>query len=79
MAADFISFEPEGLLTVINATTVDSAGGCEVSLTMRMREVAPPKSGMPRREYPPPTAVRIGLDKIWAQFEQELRAAGKLR
>lgn len=79
MAAEFISFEPEGLHTVINATTVDAPGGTEVSLTMRMREVAPPKSGMPRREYPPPTAVRMGLDKIWGQFEQELRAAGRIR
>ncbi|TAN55896.1 MAG: hypothetical protein EPN19_02010 [Betaproteobacteria bacterium] len=78
MAAEFISFEPEGLLVVINATAVDVAAGTEVSLTMRMREVAPPKSGMPRREYPPPTAVRIGLDKIWAQFEQELRAARRI-
>lgn len=79
MAADFISFEPEGLLTVINATTVDVPSGTEVSLTMRLREYAPPKSGMPRREYPPPTAVRMGLDKIFGQLEQELRAAGRLR
>ena len=78
MAADFISFEPEGLLIVINATALDIAAGAEVSLTMRMREVAPPKSGMPRREYPPPTALQIGLDKIWAQFEQELRAARRI-
>ena len=78
MAAEFISFEPEGLLIVINATALDIPAGTEVSLTMRMREVAPPKSGMPRREYPPPTGVRIGLDKIWAQFEQELRAARRI-
>lgn len=78
MAADFISFEPEGLLIVINATAVDVAAGTEVSLTMRMREVAPPRSGMPRREYPPPTGLHIGLDKIWAQFEQELRAARRI-
>lgn len=78
MAAEFISFEPEGLLIVINATTLDIPAGTEVSLTMRMREVAPPRSGMPRREYPPPTGVRIGLDKIWAQFEQELRAARRI-
>jgi len=78
MAAEFISFEPEGLLIVINATAVEIPAGSEVSLTMRMREVAPPKSGMPRREYPPPTGLRIGLDKIWAQFEQELRAARRI-
>lgn len=78
MAADFISFEPEGLLIVINATAVDVPAGTEVSLTTRMREVAPPRSGMPRREYPPPTGVRMALDKIWAQFEQELRAARRI-
>lgn len=77
-AAEFINFEPQGLLVVINGTTLETAGGAEISLTMRLREVAPPPSGMPRREYPPPTGVRLGLDKIWAQFEKELRAAGKL-
>jgi hypothetical protein len=41
---------------------------------MRMREVAAPKSGLPRREYPPPTALRAGLDKIWAALERELKA-----
>ena len=77
-AAEFINFEPQGLLVVINGTTLDSPGGSEISLTMRLREVAPPPSGMPRREYPPPTGVRLGLDKIWAQFEQELRAARRI-
>jgi hypothetical protein len=43
-----------------------------------MREVAPPKSGMPRREYLPPSAVRMGLDKIWTEFERELRSARSL-
>ena len=52
--------------------------GAELSLTMRMREVAPPKSGMPRREYAPPTAVRMGLDKIWSEFERELRSGRSL-
>lgn len=74
IVAQFISFEPEGLEVVINGTTVEVSRGTEVSLTMRLREVAPPKSGMPRREYPPPTAVRLGLDRIWAEFEQVLAA-----
>ena len=70
----FIAFEPEGLEVVINATTLEVRSGVEISLTARMREVAPPKSGMPRREYLPPTAVRMGLDKIWGEFERELRS-----
>ena len=73
MASEFISFEPEGLLAVINATVLKVPAGSEVSLTVRLREVAPPRSGIPRREYISPTAVHMGLDKIWATFEQELQ------
>lgn len=76
--AEFISFEPEGLEVVINAALLDSPGGVEVSLTARMREVAPPRSNMPRREYPPPTAARLALGKLWQGYERELRQAGKI-
>lgn len=72
LPAYLISFEPEGLDIVINATVVPAFGGSEIALTMRMRQVKPPPSGMPRREYAPPTAVRMGLDKIWGQVEREL-------
>ncbi len=76
LLAYFVKFEPEGLEIVINTTTIEVPAGTEISLTMRMREVAPPPSGMPRREYPPPTAVRMGLDKIWRELEGELKASG---
>jgi hypothetical protein len=67
-----IKFEPDDYVIVINATVLGTAkGGSEVSLTTRMREIAP-RPGMPRREYPPPTGVRMALDKIWAQFDREL-------
>jgi hypothetical protein len=75
LASWLLRFEPEGLDIVINGATVARKGGTEVSLTMRMREVKPAKSGMPRREYAPPTAVDIGLDKIWTELERELRPA----
>ena len=75
--AEFIQFEPEGLQVVITATILSANAGSEISLTARTREIAPPQSGMPRREYLPPSAVRHGLDKIWAAFEQELRATPK--
>jgi len=73
----FISFEPQGLEIVLNATVVPVAAGSEVSLTMRMRQVTPPPSGMPRREYAPPTGVHKGLDKIWGQIERELGVRGR--
>lgn len=77
LLAEFFTFEPEGLDTVITATIIEARGGSEVSLTMRMREVAPPKSDMPRRGYPPPTALRIGLDKIWGALDRELKARAR--
>ena len=75
LLGNFIRFEPEGLEVLITSTAIPLRGGTEVSLTARMREVAPPQSGMPRREYLPPSAVRMGLDKIWSEFERELRSA----
>ncbi len=76
--AEMIKFEPEGLEIVIHATVIEIDGASEVSLTTRMREVAPARTNLPRREYPPPTAVRLALDKIWRQYETELRAARKI-
>jgi hypothetical protein len=73
LVGHLLRFEPEGLDIVINATALRAGAGSEISLTMRMRETAPPVSGMPRREYPPPTAVRMGLDKIWQEIDRELR------
>jgi hypothetical protein len=77
LLAEFFNFEPEGLDTVITATIIEARGGSEVSLTMRLREVAPPKSGLPRREYPPPTALRAGIDKIWSALGRELGAKAR--
>lgn len=68
----FVRFEPEGLDVVINATALAATDGSRISLTMRLSEVAPPRTGYPRREYPPPTAVRSGLNKIWRCVENRL-------
>ena len=73
-AAGFVQFEPQGLDVVINATFLDAAGGTEVSLTVRLRERAPPRSGWPRREYVAPRLLTVGLEKIFATFERELKA-----
>lgn len=78
IAAELIKFEPEGLDIVINATLLSVNDSTEIAVTTRMRQVAPPPSNLPRREYPPPTAVNMALDKIWLQFEQELRLARKI-
>lgn len=67
-----LKFEPDDYVIVINATVLPTRGdGSEVALTTRMREIVP-RPGTPRRDYPPPTGVRMALDKIWATFEQML-------
>jgi len=67
-----IKFEPDDYVIAINATVRGTdGGGSEITLTTRMREIAP-RPGMPRRDYPPPTGVRMALDKIWAAFDQAL-------
>lgn len=71
----FFNFNPKGLESVISATIVEAPAGAEISFTARMREIAPPESeDFPRREYLPPTAVRMALDKMWAELAREFKA-----
>ena len=71
----FFNFNPKGLESVISATILEVPAGAEISFTARMREIAPPESDdFPRREYLPPTAVRIALDKMWREVEREFKA-----
>jgi hypothetical protein len=77
LPAYLITFEPEGLEIVINATVLPHASGSEISLTARMRQVKPPPSGMPRREYAPPTGVHMAIDKLWARIEKQLGVSGR--
>ena len=70
----FFNFEPRGLESVISATIIEVPAGAEISFTARMREIAPPESGFPRREYLPPTAVRMALDKMWTEVAREFKA-----
>jgi len=69
----FFDFEPAGLESVISGTVVELPTGTAISFTARMREIAPPKSGFPRREYLPPTAVRMALRKMWTEIEREFK------
>ena len=70
--AEYFHFEPKGLDIVMTATILAARDGSEISFTMRMHEVASIRSGLPRRDYPPPTALKIGLDKLWTAVDKEL-------
>ena len=77
--AELFHFEPEGLDIVMTATIIGVQRGSEISFTMRMREVAPARSDLPRRDYPPPTALKMGLEKVWAAVDVELAALPRKR
>jgi len=65
-----IRFEPDDYVIVINAIVLPAPGkGSRISLTTRMREIVE-RPGVPRRDYPPPSGVRLALDKIWAEYER---------
>lgn len=72
LPAYLFSLDPDGLEFVIQATVFADGARAEVSLTMRAQHPVPPAPGQPRREYAPPTAVRLGLEKIWRRLESEL-------
>jgi hypothetical protein len=78
-AAEFFHFDTKGLDTVVTATIIGVRGGSEISFTMRMREVAPTTSNLPRRDYPPPSVLRVGLEKVWTAVDRELAALGRRR
>ena len=72
-----IRFEPEDYVIAINAIVLGAANNSSrISLTTRMREIVE-RPGVPRREYPPPTGVRMALDKIWTEYERERAAQAK--
>ena len=65
--------EPEGLVIVGRIIILEAGDGVDISITFRTEEIKPqpPESILPRREYPPPAAARIGYEKIWRTFEEE--------
>lgn len=72
-----IRFEPEDYVIVINAIVLGAPNNSSrITLTTRMREIVE-RPGVPRREYPPPTGVRMALDKIWSEYERERAAQVK--
>ncbi len=75
-----VQLEPDGLNILGTITFLPAARGVDITITMRMQEVKPqpPNSILPRREYPPPTAVRIGYEKIWKAFAESAVAPARV-
>jgi len=75
--AESFKFDAKGLDTVMTATIIGAPAGSEISFTMRLREVGPPDTKFPRRDYPPPNVLHCGLDKTWDAVNRELASIQK--
>jgi len=71
--------EPESLLIEGKITLRTGGNGTDISLTFQLQPVAeqPPESILPRREYPPPYAARVGFEKIWKAYASAVSAASR--
>ena len=73
LKASFIGLYAEGLEIHGRVTFLERGDGTDITITFRLVEIKPqpPESILPRREYPPPGAVRIVFKKIWRLFEKQ--------
>ncbi len=76
LASWFATLDPSAKDVLANVLVTEKRDGAEVSIGLRLRNKRV-VAGRVRRSQPPPTALRIGLRKFWAAFENELRAMPK--
>ena len=70
-ASWFVDLDPTGKEVLANVLVNETAEGTEVSLGIRLRSTRSTVD-RDRRLQPPPTAMRIGLEKFWRAFEEEI-------
>jgi hypothetical protein len=72
----WVTLDPSSKDVLANVFVNEKGEGIEVTLGLRLRNKGA-ASARKRRLQPPPTAVRMGLSKFWATFEQELSSIVK--
>ena len=70
---NWVELDPSSKEVLANIFVTESDSGINVSIALRLRKTDT-ESGRKRRLQPPPTAVRLGLNKFWTVFEKELDA-----
>jgi hypothetical protein len=66
-----VDLDPSAKDVLVNILITEQGENIEVSIGLRLRNRAIASKKV-RRMEPPPTAVRMGLHKLWKVFEQEL-------
>lgn len=69
-ASWFVDLDPSGKEVLANVLINETGEGTEISIGIRLRATRT-EAGRDRRLQPPPTAMRIGMEKFWAIFEEE--------
>ncbi len=69
----FRTLDSTGKDVLVNVLVTETLKGVEVSLGMRLRNQRQ-ALGRVRRTQAPPTAVRMGVEKFWKSFDQELQS-----
>ena len=67
----WVTLDPSSKDVLANIFVNEKEEGIEVTLGLRLRNKGA-ESARKRRLQPPPTAVRMGLNKFWTTYEQEL-------
>ena len=68
----FATLDPTAKEVLTNVLITEKHNGVEVSVGIRLRTKTM-VTGRIRRSQPPPTALRIGLQKFWSAFDDEMR------
>ena len=71
VASWFVTLDPSAKDVLANVFITEKGAGVEISIGLRLRN-RKVKADRSRRMQPPPSAVRMGLRKLWSVFEQEL-------
>lgn len=69
-ASWFVDLDPTGKEVLANVLINETGEGTEISIGIRLRATRS-EAGLDRRLQPPPTAMRIGMEKFWSTFEEE--------
>jgi len=75
MAGMLVTLSPSSYYLLFAAGVSGDATRTQIGFTGRMASIAPIR-GRYYNEFMPPAALRLGVEKLWAAFETELRARG---
>ncbi len=70
-ASWFVDLDPTGKEVLAHVVVSEAGEGTEISVNIRLRGTRATVD-RDRRLQPPPTAMRIGLEKFWKIFEEEV-------